>query len=109
MNHASRTIANYFSLIVVILGCLTCPLISRASVNTADLTLILDGPFVVCDNGGNTLTVLVPNLIENPSPNTSGVDISHYPPGLRGMLSEIGLDKANDPPNPNIPPSPKTF
>jgi len=25
------------------------------------------------------------------------------------MLSEIGLDKANDPPNPNIPPSPKTF
>jgi len=68
-----------------------------------NLQLILAGPFVVCDTGGNQLRILVPNVIKNPPTVPPGADFSHYPPGFTATLSEIALQVGE-----NIP-SPKDF
>ncbi len=59
----------------------------------ANLQLVLAGPFVVCDTGGNTLRVLVPNVIENPPDIAPGTDFSHYPPGFTATLNETSLQE----------------
>ncbi len=67
----------------------------------ARLTVILNGPFVLCDDGGALIRIFVPDVLDNPPGHQpDDPDLSHYMPGFTATLSEVALAELGKRPDP---------